>query len=227
MGNSTGFIALHDFNYLKIWHDISAPITSARLNLDLLLESKPKPVYKKYLKRALIGLQQIDSIVSRFPQPKSQKRREAFKAKPVIIETVKLFKSQLESLKVLTVVDIGADVLIIGDKSAFKSIITNLVLNAVSAFAAQGETEQIKRLEISAHVSRGRLDLKIIDNAGGIPKLIKQKLFFTPVTTKTDGHGYGLLLVKHQVEDVLNGSIICKSRLGEGTSFIIKLPCRP
>ena len=61
------------------------------------------------------------------------------------------------------------------------------------------------------------------DHSGGIPETLTEELFKPNFTTKTSGTGLGLAICKGIVEKA-NGTIWFESKLGEGTSFFIKLP---
>ena len=66
--------------------------------------------------------------------------------------------------------------------------------------------------------------IKVIDDAGGIPENIKDKLFTKILTTRgTQGTGLGLYLAKSIIEDEFGGKIYFETETGKGTTFYIKL----
>jgi two-component system, NtrC family, sensor kinase len=69
-------------------------------------------------------------------------------------------------------------------------------------------------------------EIKIRDNGIGIPESIRDKIFQPFFTTKPTGMGTGLgLSLSYDIITKLHqGNIICHSREGEGTEFIIRLP---
>jgi signal transduction histidine kinase len=67
------------------------------------------------------------------------------------------------------------------------------------------------------------LEVLIEDNAGGIPDELVGRVFDPFVTTKDDGLGLGLWMVKLYIE-LINGNISMRSTSGEGTVFRITLP---
>jgi signal transduction histidine kinase len=206
---------IKDLTYKQVWHDLSTPITTARLNLDLLLASKTQPTVKKYVRRALSGLRQIDLIMARLPLV------EKFGVKQEIMDTVALLRPDLKTHRVTLSLDLEDGMVIKGNRAAFNSIIRNLLTNAISALSAVAYE---RALAITSHFSKAKLILKVSDNAGGILPQIIAVLFLRPATTRADGHGLGLLLVKQQVEYEFNGKIICQSKTGVGTTFTITLP---
>ena len=69
-------------------------------------------------------------------------------------------------------------------------------------------------------------EIRIGDNGTGIPDAIRDKIFQPFFTTKPTGMGTGLgLSLSYDIITKLHqGNIICQSREGEGTEFIIRLP---
>ena len=64
------------------------------------------------------------------------------------------------------------------------------------------------------------------DNGPGIDEPVLTKLFVERVTTKAEGHGYGLSVCKQIIESH-GGTIRVESSTGKGTAFIITLPVAP
>lgn len=72
----------------------------------------------------------------------------------------------------------------------------------------------------------GQLILRYSDTGKGIPADIIDKVFDPFFTTNRQGggSGLGLHIVYNLVTHKLNGTIACKSTVGQGTTFTIKLP---
>ena len=71
-----------------------------------------------------------------------------------------------------------------------------------------------------------QVEIKISDNGLGIPESVQKRLFDPFFTTKAIGKGTGLgMSISYQiVTERHNGSLSCESQLGQGTSFIIRIP---
>ena len=69
-------------------------------------------------------------------------------------------------------------------------------------------------------------EIRIRDNGTGIPEAIRDKIFQPFFTTKPTGLGTGLgLSLSYDIITKLHeGNIICQSKEGEGTEFIIRIP---
>ena len=72
---------------------------------------------------------------------------------------------------------------------------------------------------------RGKIEIKVSDTGRGMPEEVKKKLFSPFFTTRPDGIGLGLALVKKIVE-MHKGEIHVDSVLGKGTTFTISLPVK-
>jgi signal transduction histidine kinase len=74
--------------------------------------------------------------------------------------------------------------------------------------------------------SGGRaVEIKVIDNGGGIPQKVIEKIFQPFFTTKPTGQGTGLgLSLSYDIVKAHGGEIQVETKEGEGTKFIIQLP---
>jgi signal transduction histidine kinase len=74
--------------------------------------------------------------------------------------------------------------------------------------------------------SGGRtVEIKVIDNGGGIPQKVIDKIFQPFFTTKPTGQGTGLgLSLSYDIIKAHGGEIKVETKEGEGTTFIIQLP---
>jgi two-component system, NtrC family, sensor histidine kinase PilS len=106
------------------------------------------------------------------------------------------------------------------DPQRLRQAVWNLCLNAVQAMPEGGE------LRVGARPLRergGRLQISITDTGQGIADGDLPHIFEPFFSTKPEGSGIGLALVYRVVEEH-GGSIEVRSRVGEGTTFILTLP---
>lgn len=96
-----------------------------------------------------------------------------------------------------------------------KNIIGNLAKNSFEANA--------KYFKINFQENFDKLILSIEDNGEGVSDKIKQNLFKSDNTSKSDGNGIGLISIKKLLEKH-GGNILMKSSNAEGTQFIIEIP---
>lgn len=101
-------------------------------------------------------------------------------------------------------------------------IIGNIVENAFDALK-DFDGERIVNLSILDFDKE--IVIVVEDSGPGISEDTIKNLFIRGFTSKGEGHGFGLYLVKESVEN-LNGTISVESSLGEGTTFTIRLPMK-
>lgn len=107
-----------------------------------------------------------------------------------------------------------------GNKDALLGALANLCMNALQAGARE------PRIEIRiATTIRGLLSMSIRDNGRGMDRETRAHIFDPFFSTKADGTGLGLAVVKAVVESH-QGRIAVFSRPGRGCRFRIFLPCR-
>jgi len=107
-----------------------------------------------------------------------------------------------------------------------QQLLYNLLNNAADAINCLGKGGGDISIETVFDKEDDLLELCIADSGKGMSEEELRKAFQIRFTTKQDGHGLGLLACNKIVENH-GGKIEVKSKVGEGTSFKIKLPCHP
>src|SRR5262249_17425041 len=112
------------------------------------------------------------------------------------------------------------------DEEAVSQILDNLVDNAVKYTPPGG------RIRVRWHVEENQVCLQVEDTGIGIPEYDLPRIFerFYRVDKlrprELGGTGLGLSIVKPLVQ-AMRGTVSASSRLGEGTTFTVRLPRRP
>ncbi len=96
-------------------------------------------------------------------------------------------------------------------------ILSNLLQNAYQAMPAGGE------ISIRCRIAEGWLLTTVADNGVGIPPENMEKLFEPLFTTKPQGTGLGLAVVK-KLAEAAGGRIEVQSPAGKGSAFNVYLP---
>ncbi|HLX12419.1 MAG TPA: ATP-binding protein, partial [Bacteroidota bacterium] len=104
------------------------------------------------------------------------------------------------------------------DADQIHQVLLNIVTNAVDA-KNTANIEFKTEFDFVRNIAR----LYIADDGPGIDPSIREKLFAERVTTKENGHGFGLPLCRKIVRNH-NGDIFFESEPGKGTRFVITLP---
>jgi signal transduction histidine kinase len=103
------------------------------------------------------------------------------------------------------------------DSLRIHQALLNLIKNAAEA------AKENARLSIGAYRQENNLVFEISDNGSGISAEVADKLFVPYYTTKPNGSGLGLSVVKGIV-DAHHGSISVAAAPGWSTTFVIALP---
>jgi signal transduction histidine kinase len=98
----------------------------------------------------------------------------------------------------------------------------NLLSNAVQAMP-EGGTLRVKTILRSSRGKPPQIELCIQDSGQGIPEDVRKKIFNPFFTTREKGTGLGLAIVQ-SIIDGHNGDIEVESKMGEGTTIILRLP---
>lgn len=105
------------------------------------------------------------------------------------------------------------------DETKLRRAIFNLARNALDAMPDGG------RFTVSVERDADDLVFRAQDNGPGIPPEVADRLFESFVTSgKKQGTGLGLAMVRKIAEEH-KGRVACRTRIGRGTQFEMRLPC--
>ncbi|MBI5526511.1 MAG: HAMP domain-containing protein [Deltaproteobacteria bacterium] len=115
-----------------------------------------------------------------------------------------------------------------GNANQIQQVALNLILNAGQACAALksgGAAQRKFRVDVSCRAEGGAAVFEIADNGTGIPPAAAARVFEPFFTTKPEGQGTGLgLSVSYGIIKEHQGEITFETRVGEGTTFRVRLP---
>jgi signal transduction histidine kinase len=82
------------------------------------------------------------------------------------------------------------------------------------------------KITIDVSLEGDEVVIKYADDGKGIPKENLDKIFEPFFTTRRNqgGSGLGMHIVYNLVVQKLQGTIVCESEVGKGTSFTVKIP---
>lgn len=204
-------------------HQIRTPLSSSMLYLSQIVEGNmDADKSHKFTQKALDRIRHIEKTINDMLvfAHGGQFHMSDFAIADLLSELQDQIAPQL-ILKKASLEISGADktILINGNKGALLGAIANLCMNALDA----GEGDLKIRIKVALN-RKGNLDLSVEDNAGGMDEHTLQHLFDPFYTTKQDGTGLGLAVVKSVIESH-QGSINVSSRPDLGSRFEITLPC--
>lgn len=130
-----------------------------------------------------------------------------------------LLKHEINSNNIKFIVNVKPQNLALSiDPELIQQVLINLIKNAVQAL----EERENKIIELMAHQDEKNNTLFILkDNGPGIEEEAQTKIFIPFFTTKKSGSGIGLSLSR-QIMRQHNASISVKSKVDEGTEFILR-----
>ena len=113
---------------------------------------------------------------------------------------------------------------VLADRDMLLQAAINLLSNAIKYTPADG------RVTLRSRMIGDRLQFEVQDTGVGLSEEDCQHVFEKFYRVKKDkdmasGTGLGLPLAKHIAEDVHGGKLTVESELGQGSTFIITLPC--
>ena len=106
---------------------------------------------------------------------------------------------------------------ILADEKLLKQALLNLLLNA-----AEAVDKEEKAIRVATGVRAGRPFVRIQDNGRGIPPSDRRNIFRLFFTTRKNGSGLGLPIVR-QIVRQHGGAIYVRSREGHGTTVTVAL----
>ncbi len=214
-----------------ISHEIRTPMNIILGTSSLMLNDEPKNEHVKYLQTLKKSGENLLGIINDILDvSKMEAGKLEIEYEPVLLQevfenilTVMEHTANEKKLQLKYSIDDKIDFAIFSDPLRLSQIITNLVSNSIK-FTAKGH------ISIAAKIkNKNSLQIVVSDTGIGIPK-DKLKTIFdqyeqvrTKVQKKYNGTGLGLAISKKLVE-LMNGTIVIKSKINVGTSFIITLP---
>lgn len=111
------------------------------------------------------------------------------------------------------------EITLFGKRNELSQVLLALISNASDALSGVGEPKIILRTERYEDEAR----IAIEDNGTGIATDTQGKIFDPYFTTKEEGSGIGLYLVKMIVEKSFGGAITVQSKLREGSAFTLSI----
>ena len=106
------------------------------------------------------------------------------------------------------------------DRDQLGQVFWNLFLNAVQAMGDQGQ------LRVETRRVGREIEILVQDTGPGIPAAVLPNIFEPLYSTKSDGMGLGLAIVRRTLEE-LGGHITVHSEHGTETRFMMLLPVAP
>jgi two-component system sensor histidine kinase HydH len=210
-------------------HEIRNPLSTMRMNLDLLAEDFQNPQDPRD-RRALQKIERVrkeshrlEAILEDFLRfARVQELRTRLTDLNAVVDEVRDFcegQGIAQGIVTRAIYDPGLPPVAL-DGELFKQALLNLILNAQHAMPDGGE------LILATRRDDGCAVLDVIDTGVGIPPEVQPRIFDAFYSTRPGGSGLGLPTTRKIVE-AHDGTISVESEPGRGSRFTIRLALRP
>jgi len=204
-----------------IAHEVRNPLGGMALFAGLLKEELgDHPTGLKHLEKISTELDYLSRVVNDFLDFARERPLELEEVDPrAEFEQVEhLSASELQRAQVGLKFEVAPEVRQVQwDRERMRRALLNLVRNAIQASDPGGE------VAICLNRDGEHLLLQVSDNGCGIPSQKREQVFEPFYTSRQQGTGLGLALVK-KIVDAHGGSISFTTRAEEGTTFTLRLP---
>lgn len=186
-------------------HELGNPLNSINIHLQLLqrqiakLQDGPQAAkMEKALEVCTNEVQRLDGIIANFlqairPQPLDLQEAPLL---DVLDEVLTFLGEELTNLNIQVEVTVDdKPPVILGDRNQIKQVFFNVVKNAMEAMDAGG------KLDITARDDDEYVYLSFADTGVGIAQEDLSKIFQPYHTTKSSGHGLGMMICRRIMRD--------------------------
>ncbi len=205
-------------------HQIRTPLASSMLYLSQIVDGDmDSDTSQAFSEKALARIKHIEKMINDMLvfAHGGQFNMCQFSIRELIVELQDQLRPQIEQRRAS--LEISGDEInaqLRGNKDALLGALGNLCMNSLDA------ADQQPRIRIKIKLTlRGMLSITVADNGCGIDIATRKHLFDPFFSTKVDGTGLGLAVVKSVIESH-QGRIAVASKPGKGSRFRIFLPCQ-
>ncbi|MEZ5565131.1 MAG: HAMP domain-containing sensor histidine kinase [Gammaproteobacteria bacterium] len=199
-------------------HQIRTPLSAALLYTSNAANPALAPIRRDELLQNAIGclhnLEQLISDMLGFARGATASNAPV--ALTDLCETVRTgTQALLRPGQQLTIASPAVNAMVCGNRQALGSALLNIVTNGLQSAGPAA------KVEITTRIIDGMVEIRVADNGPGIPSALHQRIFEPFYTSRTDGTGLGLAVVKSVVE-AHGGEVHVESDVG--ACFVLRLP---
>lgn len=212
-------------------HELRTPLATIQANLDVVLSNSEATVKSQmsWLNNINIECKRMSAIVSdllflsRADTDEINFEKEVFDLSDLLTGILTTYNAIIEQNSLSLITSINDGVTIYGDRSKLKQLIIILLDNAIKYNKDNGT------VSVSLLANKGYANIKITDTGIGINLNERDKIFNRfyrgekSRQKNPDGSGLGLAIAK-VIVDEHKGDISLESKIGEGSSFTVKIP---
>jgi signal transduction histidine kinase len=208
----------------RVAHDIRNPLSSIKMQTQLLRARLPGEEHAAALDAVLHDVAQVEFVIGdllELARP-GELRPSATSVNEVVREALHQVSPQLEYRKIRTDASLDGSLPDIPlDSARFKLALLNVIVNAADAMPAGGTLEVSTTRDSVASA----IQVEVCDDGAGIDPAMLNRVFDPFASTKRDGVGLGLVNARAIVE--MHGGVIrLAPRKPKGTRVTMTLPIR-
>jgi len=202
----------------RVAHEIKNPLTAMRIAVDQL-----RRIDGKSAERSEMAVEVLDAETDRLERLAREfadfgRMPEGPAAEVDLVELLEELGHTVMPNDVATTVKAnGNKRAILGHYEPLRRAFANLLRNAAEAMNGRG------RIEIEVRGNGDAVAVSVSDHGPGVPPELGERVFEPYVTTKSDGTGLGLALVRQTV-DAHRGTISLSQTPGGGATFTLVFP---
>ncbi len=209
-------------------HEVRNPLNNLSTGLDYLDIALDNPNEQEALRetiqrmrRDLERLEQMAERLLQYARPNHPEAKSPLQIPEIVDDLLQRWQPRLTKYGIEVHRQYAPDLPpLCADSVTMEQIFANLIDNAIQALKQQPPPREIF-IRVEKHARH--LEVVIADNGPGIPEEIQQRVFDPFFTTRQDGHGIGLALVRKMITDY-QGAIRLESFPGQGTIFRLTFP---
>ncbi|MBT7310320.1 HAMP domain-containing histidine kinase [bacterium] len=200
----------------QINHDVRngfLPIRNVLNHLAQLVDANPDEFVKVFNERKSTldsGIEYLEELASSYAKVSGKPELEQCNVNQIICDTV----DGIKQVEVVT----NSESTVIADPMSLRRIIQNLVKNGVQHLPESGGVVTVTTSE-----KDGSATITVSDNGCGMDQETIDQIFNHFFTTRKEGSGLGLSIVKRLVNDC-NGFIKVQSEPGKSSTFTVSIP---
>ncbi|MCF6184463.1 MAG: ATP-binding protein [Bacteroidales bacterium] len=206
----------------RLAHEIRNPVMGIANAIEIIAEDTKYEQNKQILQEVKRQANRVNEAVSKLLKySKFETLNLEMQDINKLIKSIVFFlKNQSSTNRITFVLELQTDVPVFNfDKEQIENVLINLSLNSIQAIEGRG----IIAYRTAFNKKNKTVEISIEDNGIGIPEDKINEIFKPFYTTKTEGTGLGMAIVKDTVENH-KGTVTVKSKVGTGTVFTIILP---
>lgn len=215
-----------------LFHNLLNPLTAVSMAVSRLDTSANKNSLttqaRESVERAISATHKMEHFIATVRKNiKTEEFLERFSVNTEVQDVLEMIRFKAGRFGVNCIFKPIQEVVLYGNCLKFNQVISNIVSNALDAYADSPLPSRRRVVRIFFKERSRLVTIRIVDHGMGIPKSIRETMFKPFVTTKAYGIGLGLSTSKDIVERDFGGTIVVDSEEDVGTVVTISIPVSP